>query len=539
MAMPHVTMMGTLEPFVPGNSFVEYAERLQQFFTLNDVPDNKKVASLITFLGPEAYLILKKLTMPENPSTKSYEILIHTLRQHFAPETNIIAERFKFHKEEQGQAISDYIVQLKARAQPCNYGNFLDEALRDRLVFGLRSNNVQAQLLKEKDLTFEKACRMATSWELAKQEIRATKDEGSWQISNMQRRKFVKQKQGEKSNNCGRCWGSHKEEQCFAKSWICNKCGKVGHLAKKCFSKEIKQGFKNYTKNNGGMKSWFQGKPKKIKEISEEEPLNLNNIKILEEISSVSSNLPITLEIIVEGRMLSMEIDTGTCATVISENLYDKYFGKLSLKPCGQKLLSVTGEVIKIIGMSFVRVRLLGDTGDVDLPLYIIRSNKNFYPLLGRAWLDKLLPHWRQLYSKPNIELIAEVDQNYNKNLVLDNFVKKYPKLIAVKSGEKIKQFKADIILKESAKPIFHKAYTVPFKMREKVEVEIERLCKEGILLPVRYSDWASPIVTVKKNNGNVRICMDSKVTINNYIVTHHYPLPRIDDMFAKLTECK
>lgn len=32
---------------------------------------------------------------------------------------------------------------------------------------------------------------------------------------------------------------------------------------------------------------------------------------------------------------------------------------------------------------------------------------------------------------------------------------------------------------------------------------------------------------------------MDYKVTINRLIVTHHYPLPRLDDLFAKLTNCK
>lgn len=61
------------------------------------------------------------------------------------------------------QTISDYIVKLKSLAQSCKFGNFLSEALRDRLVFGVRDNNLRSQLLKEKNLTFERASEIANA----------------------------------------------------------------------------------------------------------------------------------------------------------------------------------------------------------------------------------------------------------------------------------------------------------------------------------------------------------------------------------------
>lgn len=41
-----------------------------------------------------------------------------------------------------------------------------------------------------------------------------------------------------------------------------------------------------------------------------------------------------------------------------------------------------------------------------------------------------------------------------------------------MKLGEQIKHFKAEIILKESAKPVFHKAYALPYQLQEKVGLD-------------------------------------------------------------------
>ncbi|KAG5890781.1 hypothetical protein JTB14_016515 [Gonioctena quinquepunctata] len=74
-------------------------------------------------------------------------------------------ERFKLNnvKLEQGDTISSFIVKLKKMSESCNFGSFLKDALRDRLVSGL----IQAKLLSESKLTFEKACKIACSLEVA------------------------------------------------------------------------------------------------------------------------------------------------------------------------------------------------------------------------------------------------------------------------------------------------------------------------------------------------------------------------------------
>ena len=52
----------------------------------------------------------------------------------------------------------------------CEFGAFLEEALRDRLVCGLKNIQIQKKLLGERELTFKKAFETAQSMELVNKE---------------------------------------------------------------------------------------------------------------------------------------------------------------------------------------------------------------------------------------------------------------------------------------------------------------------------------------------------------------------------------
>ena len=61
---------------------------------------------------------------------------------------------------------------------------------------------------------------------------------------------------------------------------------------------------------------------------------------------------------------------------------------------------------------------------------------------------------------------------------------------------------------------------------------EIERLEKEGILKPVSYSVWASPIVIVTRPDGRICMCGDFKSTFNPVLENEEYPMPDADEIF-------
>jgi len=62
------------------------------------------------------------------------------MREHYKKDTIEIAERFKFFKrtQQEQETLANYLAELRRLAKYCNFGNYLDTALRDQLVCGLR-----------------------------------------------------------------------------------------------------------------------------------------------------------------------------------------------------------------------------------------------------------------------------------------------------------------------------------------------------------------------------------------------------------------
>nr|XP_061795480.1 uncharacterized protein K02A2.6-like [Nerophis lumbriciformis] len=99
-----------------------------------------------------------------------------------------------------------------------------------------------------------------------------------------------------------------------------------------------------------------------------------------------------------------------------------------------------------------------------------------------------------------------------------------------------MKDITVKLHIKPGSKPVFMKARTVPYAIRDKVEADLDALVKSGVLEPVTTSEWATPIVPVPKKNGGIRTCGDFKVTLNPVLCVEQYPLPLIDDLFAGLS---
>ena len=81
--------------------------------------------------------------------------------------------------------------------------------------------------------------------------------------------------------------------------------------------------------------------------------------------------------------------------------------------------------------------------------------------------------------------------------------------------------------------PIKQRAYRVSPAERRTIHDEVEKMLKKGIIQPSE-SPWSSPVVLVKKKDGNWRFCVDYR-RLNRITKKDVYPLPRIDDTLDSL----
>ena len=94
------------------------------------------------------YGALRNLLAPESPKDKSFVEVKELLISHYSPKPILVAERVKFHcrHQHESKTVAQFVVELKRLALKCEFGTFLEEALRDRLLCKLKSLKIQREI---------------------------------------------------------------------------------------------------------------------------------------------------------------------------------------------------------------------------------------------------------------------------------------------------------------------------------------------------------------------------------------------------------
>ena len=71
--------------------------------------------------------------------SKTVDQLTQVLLKHYEPKLVVIAERFQFHRRNQApnETVAEHEAELRQLVTHCAFGDYLSEAIRDRMVCGL------------------------------------------------------------------------------------------------------------------------------------------------------------------------------------------------------------------------------------------------------------------------------------------------------------------------------------------------------------------------------------------------------------------
>jgi hypothetical protein len=203
-----------------------------------------------------------------------------------------------------------------------------------------------------------------------------------------------------------------------------------------------------------------------------------------------------------------MKVETGEAPSVISEATRKKTFSKETLHLSELALRTYTDEPMQVVGTFNVKVQY----GEQNQKLVLVVVKGNGPSLLGRNWLKYIHLNWHNIFSL-----------TYCSTKPLKKLLDRFEVLFSKELGTI--QYEASLHVQPNTCAKFFKPHPVPFAIKGAIEQELHHLERQGIISPVTYSQWASPVVAVPNKDGRFRICGDYKVAVNQVLDVDEYPL--------------
>ena len=217
---------------------------------LDDKPDARKIALLLTIAGPQSVEVFNTFVFANAADRDTFEEVVKKFDEHCTPKKNETFERYVFRSrlQQPGESFDVFLTDLKLKARTCNFGDLHESMIRDQLVFGILDKKVRERLLRETELTLAAAVSICHASELALQHaktfsagVRDTDKDTAVAVvsSKVQKPKTwnTKRQNNAETFSCKRCGTKHSPKQCPAYGKVCNRCKGQNHFAKQCYSR--------------------------------------------------------------------------------------------------------------------------------------------------------------------------------------------------------------------------------------------------------------------------------------------------------------
>ena len=515
-----------------GESWRRWKQRFQLYYVasgLDKKPASVRASTLLHVIGESALEVYNTFTFENERDSRDVEKILEQFEKYCSPRKNITWERHVFNTRNQGsENIDKYVTDLRAQAKLCEFEGLMDSLIRDRIVCGIRDDKCRARLLREVDLTLEKAVDICRSTEIAAAQLgtfsqrteaaeaavhaaEATVHAPKRHAQQLQQQRRQQQSHNAFPNQASHGTGNHNAPQqegrnynapqlshdatctdcgrlhrpgraaCPARGLECRNCGYKGHYARCCTNKK-----------------------KKVREVED----TAEETFFVDEASLGDGAWKVKLH--VNNNAMEFKIDSGADVSIISPQTFRKMSPQPKLKNSNIQLYSV-GRKLNCIGA--FRAKITWKKKTHLTTMYVIdgvcRNN-----LLSRSTSEALGLVRLHLDEVESADVFGEV-----------GLMKCQPVKIKLRSDAEAYSLMTP--------------RRIPTPLKERVKEELDRMEKAGVISPITEpTDWCAPIVPVIKPNNKIRICVDLK-RLNASIRRERYILPTMDSIIPELTGAK
>ena len=502
---------------------------------LSEQSDEYRVAVFITCVGQDALEIYSALPFKEEGDKKRIQPVLALMEAYCVGDTNVIYERFQFQRrtQEPDETVEQFVTALKALATSCQFGDTQEERLRDQMVFGVRDldNALRKQLLQRKDLNFSSCLEACRSFEATTRQMKVmSTTEKVHSVQHKEKRPPAKDKQTMKtptkdtlrSGNCGYCGLQHKKgaANCPAYGKCCSACNKMNHYARQCRAKK-----------KSALKTRVQELRETDSELEEDDLMTLTLTTCEEEmyvVSNTKHQKQIFATMLVKGTRIRFQIDTGATCNVVKER---ELPGQCEVHPTRRMLRLYNNQKLApvgICGLELTNPR----TSQVFTKEFVVVKEAETSILGAEAAQSMGLVEVR--YDQiSQTEMINENPESPSKGQLLREYADVFQGEIGTFQGT------AHLEVDPQVPAVQTPIRKVPVAMKTRLKEELDRLEMLGVVEKLETpTDWLSALVTVKKTNGKIRICLDPK-PLNKALRRSHYPVRTLDDVLQELSKAR
>ena len=444
----------------------------------------------------------------------------------------------KFFMLQQGdrESVEDFIGRCKSVVQSC-FSKFAkasrDQLIRDKFVHGL-GDSLRSAVLNQKCEKVEEAVQAALLAESVQKTLHSKKKYD-------ERRNQAVSSTGSKQQNTSRPQTASAPQGYSSFKPRCYECNRVGHLARDC------------------QQSQSSAPSSTTRQLRSNTATVPSDKKKVSSIRHVVSERPVVTGI-VNGCRVRLLVDSGASGSVLPRS----GFAAESSQP--HEFRTATGDGMQIDGSLNTHLKLDGwegehtfFVGDVSQPTLGMDFLKHHGVVVDMA-TGKLLisgfeiadgfateSNGEQKVCDDELvvlalidaeELIGDQELRAKETKVTfdseaDRRVKeKWPNLfVGLGTAEGIEHQ----ILTGDAAPVCLPSYRVPIHLMDKARTQIQKMKDLGVV-ERSDSEWCSPVVLVKKPNGEIRVAIDFR-EVNKIARRDAFPTPRIDECLEELQD--